>query len=989
MPFARFPLLLVLASALACLPAALAFGRDAISSLDRGPSGWTFHNRLSGDSALLSAAAPVFDCDGALLGGASAGEAKWKRTRGGQVERWTGEWRVTSPRAATIRVAMTLDPATGLLHKWAELILADGPPALVRSVTLDEITAAGQAFTRWPGTQSYPALGKSFFFGIEFPYDTSQVNGDTVTLRHAPGKRATAGQPFRSRNAVYGVARTGETRRAFEAYISALRPQPTGVHFNYNSWWTSPVPYTEADILKLIGEFRTHLYAPYGVSPDSFTIDMGWAKNTTLWQIDPALFPQGFANLERACRDINSDLGLWISPSGMYGQALDLAWAKSAGYEADTKACLGGPKYQAAFKQSLLDIIQRSGLRQVKFDGYVATCDAKDHGHEPGALSAEPIAEGIIDIFQAVHKAAPNLWMEPTCFGYDPSPWWLMYCQSVIGTFGDDAPRGRVPCPTYRESYTTARDYSNLKGARDVLAPIAAQEVLGVVHQTPEPLQNDAVVTVMRGHQFLPLYLNPRYMDARRWEFLAALMKYARRNQDVLSQTRPILPQSWVVAGGGPNMWQDVPAAREPHGYGHWAAASRLATDGAPRGIVCLRNPWIEPTTVTVRPVADLGAPAEGADLCAVQVYPRRCTLAPHIKPVDAVRVRLAPYETVVIEFAAPGASPLPPAPARRLRPVVKLAVAASRCETAETGPAYGKDFTRLWFGAGPHLRLHVNGTVRTRSADAHELLLLVEAPGPIGPPVLSFTVNGQPVQCRRINSEQGWCATGAAPPEHWLWVVVPLHQGENRVEGSITLAEGTGKVTGWVAARETIPWERLKTVDGASLPSPEERFTAAVRAFPPCTMTADLPLEQATEPVVRINGVYLDTLEPVSVTQGYGTLQRNQSVWEKPMTIGGERYFRGLGTHSPARIVYDLGGKYKRFQAWAGADQATGPTITMEVRVDGRSVWHTGLLTRESPAQRVDLNVTGAKKLELLVGDGGNGIGADHADWADAMLLF
>jgi hypothetical protein len=24
-----------------------------------------------------------------------------------------------------------------------------------------------------------------------------------------------------------------------------------------------------------------------------------------------------------------------------------------------------------------------------------------------------------------------------------------------------------------------------------------------------------------------------------------------------------------------------------------------------------------------------------------------------------------------------------------------------------------------------------------------------------------------------------------------------------------------------------------------------------------------------------------------------------------------------------------------------------------------------------------------------LLVGDGGNGIGGDHADWADAMLLY
>jgi hypothetical protein len=36
-----------------------------------------------------------------------------------------------------------------------------------------------------------------------------------------------------------------------------------------------------------------------------------------------------------------------------------------------------------------------------------------------------------------------------------------------------------------------------------------------------------------------------------------------------------------------------------------------------------------------------------------------------------------------------------------------------------------------------------------------------------------------------------------------------------------------------------------------------------------------------------------------------------------------------------------------------------------------------------------VDLDVANAKTLELIVTDGGNGLGADHADWADAKLLY
>ena len=48
---------------------------------------------------------------------------------------------------------------------------------------------------------------------------------------------------------------------------------------------------------------------------------------------------------------------------------------------------------------------------------------------------------------------------------------------------------------------------------------------------------------------------------------------------------------------------------------------------------------------------------------------------------------------------------------------------------------------------------------------------------------------------------------------------------------------------------------------------------------------------------------------------------------------------------------------------------------------------WHTGLMTRETPAAWVDVDVAGAKRLELVVGDAGDAT-SDHADWAEARLL-
>jgi len=56
--------------------------------------------------------------------------------------------------------------------------------------------------------------------------------------------------------------------------------------------------------------------------------------------------------------------------------------------------------------------------------------------------------------------------------------------------------------------------------------------------------------------------------------------------------------------------------------------------------------------------------------------------------------------------------------------------------------------------------------------------------------------------------------------------------------------------------------------------------------------------------------------------------------------------------------------------------------------RIDGLTRWQSGLMKRENAAKRVDVDVTGANTLELITTDGGNGLEADHADWADAKLL-
>src|SRR5207244_264028 len=47
------------------------------------------------------------------------------------------------------------------------------------------------------------------------------------------------------------------------------------------------------------------------------------------------------------------------------------------------------------------------------------------------------------------------------------------------------------------------------------------------------------------------------------------------------------------------------------------------------------------------------------------------------------------------------------------------------------------------------------------------------------------------------------------------------------------------------------------------------------------------------------------------------------------------------------------------------------------------------GVMKKGQAAKAVDVDVSGVKKLELRVGDAGDGITWDHADWADATFTY
>ena len=63
--------------------------------------------------------------------------------------------------------------------------------------------------------------------------------------------------------------------------------------------------------------------------------------------------------------------------------------------------------------------------------------------------------------------------------------------------------------------------------------------------------------------------------------------------------------------------------------------------------------------------------------------------------------------------------------------------------------------------------------------------------------------------------------------------------------------------------------------------------------------------------------------------------------------------------------------------------------SVSFEVWVDGEKKFDSGLMTSRDSQKYVEVDINGAKELKLVVTDGGNGNGSDHATWGDTKLHF
>jgi alpha-galactosidase len=150
--------------------------------------------------------------------------------------------------------------------------------------------------------------------------------------------------------------------------------------------------------------------------------------------------------------------------------------------------------------------------------------------------------------------------------------------------------------------------------------------------------------------------------------------------------------------------------------------------------------------------------------------------------------------------------------------------------------------------------------------------------------------------------------------------------------------------------------------------------------------LTALAPQIQAAEPET----VWLSSLDLSPIVQGWGQPQADKAVTGKPLSIGGKKFDRGLGTHTDSLVRLQLNGGSEKFSAFVGVDDAATSDharISFRVIGDGKTLWRVGGMKRGQPARKVEVDVKGVKML-LLIADSRGDIAYGHADWADAKLL-
>ena len=239
---------------------------------------------------------------------------------------------------------------------------------------------------------------------------------------------------------------------------------------------------------------------------------------------------------------------------------------------------------------------------------------------------------------------------------------------------------------------------------------------------------------------------------------------------------------------------------------------------------------------------------------------------------------------------------------------------------------------------------------------------------GKVTDATVQFTLDGDELAVKR-NKVAGLIYFRAASTETMETVCqVRGRDGLLLMASDVTLRDDALHVTTASGMQIDVPWNEVRHVD----------FSQGKLVY-----LSDL------EPETQQWTPYFEAQQLPASTVNYYMPRRDQAFDGEPLRLAGQTYTRGMAIRSRTELVYRLPGNYRRFVALAGIDDRMRPQghVQLQVYADDRLLLDREIAGNEEPLP-IDLDLTGATRLRLVVDFGQDLDISDHFDLCDARIV-
>jgi hypothetical protein len=551
--------------------------------------------------------------------------------------------------AASALVTYRWDTKQPVLHKFVEIV-NQGNREWNRLLNVrlgDYHTAAKSSGAGWQGFPLY--LDEEFFLSLAHPAGWSVAENGRVQLRQYPGVKLAPGKKFECMEAVWGVGKAGEARKNFVDHVrSRMRraarghDRPYAIFEPFGARPDGNFDETEEFLLDNIAKLSEG-QRQSDCHFDLYSIDFWVDFHGDLKKCDPQRFPHGLSKINRELKKLGTAPGLWIDSGGLPSWTVGGNPAvKECFSEAESKGglCRATEPIKSMYTEAFRYHIRENGVRLLKFDNLLTTCNNPKHNHLPGLYSTEAIHNALIEFLHALDEQCPDVFLM-LYWGYR-SPWWLLhadtYFDSGIGI--EAASPTDFPAPFVRDSITQKLDQAQWRANEDV--PPLGKDSLGVwlsdwswnSQVGKERWQGGFVMDVCRGSLLAQPWSDTSWLSPLERKQMAEFIALLKAQPGCFGNSRFILGD---------------PRKNEPYGY--------CCTDGK-RAFLALHNGCWKDALLKLELNSAWGLP-DGQPWDLYRWYPDAARLQGEAGAVGkTVSIALRPFQIVLLEVVPQGQAP-------------------------------------------------------------------------------------------------------------------------------------------------------------------------------------------------------------------------------------------------------------------------------------------------------------------------------------------